>query len=95
MITYMHAKDPVVHVVREFGGLRKHDKTQHAVVGLGSAALAAAAALPRIGGPNFPKGIIKCIKKKKTPFIHVLRPKADNSTELTGFFYEPFTGVIS
>ena len=30
----------------EFGGLRKHEQTQHAVVGLGSAALAAAALLP-------------------------------------------------
>ena len=41
----------------EFGGLRKHEKTQHALVGLGSAALAADVALPRRGGPNFPKGI--------------------------------------
>ena len=29
----------------EFGGLREHEKTQHALVGLGSAALAAAVAL--------------------------------------------------
>ena len=27
----------------EFGGLRKHEKTQHALIGLGSTALAAAA----------------------------------------------------
>ena len=30
----------------EFGGLRKHEKTQHALVGLGRAALAADVALP-------------------------------------------------
>ena len=42
----------------EFDGLWKHDKTQHALVGLGSTALAAAIALPRYGGPNFPKGRI-------------------------------------
>ena len=49
----------------EFGGLRKHEKPhrkkQHALVGLGSAALASAVALPRAGGSNFPNGIIKCI----------------------------------
>ena len=39
----------------EFGGLREHGKTQHALVGLGSAVLAAAVALPALGGPNFPK----------------------------------------
>ena len=44
----------------EFGGLRKHEQTQHVLVELGSAALAAAVALPGQGGPNFPKGIIKC-----------------------------------
>ena len=33
----------------EFDGLRKHEKTHHAVVGLGSAALAAAVALPNPG----------------------------------------------
>ena len=37
----------------------------HALVGLGSVALAAVVALPRQGGPNFPKGIIKCIKLKQ------------------------------
>ena len=31
--------------ISEFGGLRKHDKAQHALVGLGGAALAAAVAL--------------------------------------------------
>ena len=49
----------------EFCGLLKHEKTQHALVGLGSAVLAAAAVLPRQGGPNFPKGITKCTKKNK------------------------------
>ena len=49
----------------EFGGLRKHEQTQHALVGLGSAALAVAWILPRYGGPNFPKGIMKCKKKQK------------------------------
>ena len=43
----------------EFRGLREHEKTQHALVGPGSAALAAAVALPRQGSPNFPKDIIK------------------------------------
>ena len=45
----------------EFGRLRKHEKTQHALVGLGSAALVAAVALPRLDGPSFPQGIIKRI----------------------------------
>ena len=39
---YTHVKDPVVHI--EFGGLRQHEKTQHALVGLGSTAFAAAVA---------------------------------------------------
>ena len=55
----------------EFSGLRKHEKTQHVFVGLGSAALAAAVALPRLGGPNFPKGVIKCIKKIKKKNIKI------------------------
>ena len=46
----------------EFGGLHKHEKTQHAFVGLGSAALATAVALPRSGGSNFPRGINKGYK---------------------------------
>ena len=32
----------------EFGGLRKHEKTQHALIGMGSAALAAAVAVRRL-----------------------------------------------
>ena len=43
----------------EFGGLWKHEKKNHALVGLGSAALVAAIAIPRKGDP---KGIIKCIQ---------------------------------
>ena len=46
----------------EFGGLRKHETTQLALVGLGSAALAAAVVLPRYGGP---KGIKKSMVFKK------------------------------
>ena len=55
----------------EFGGLQKR-KTQHALVGLGSAAVAAAVALPRKGDLNFPKGI-KCVTLKYTlsPIFHV------------------------
>ena len=41
----------------EFGGLRKHEKTQHALAGLGNAALVAAVVLPMYGGPNVSKGI--------------------------------------
>ena len=44
-----------------FGGLRKHEKIQHALIRLVSTALAAAVSLPREGGPNFPKGIINGI----------------------------------
>ena len=47
----------------KFDGVWEHEKTQHALVILGSAALAAAVTFPRYGGPSFPKGIIKCIKK--------------------------------
>ena len=37
-----------LYFMSEFGGLRTHEKTQHALVGLGSAGLAAAVvALPR------------------------------------------------
>ena len=50
----------------EFGGLRKHEMIQHALVGLGgSAALAAAVALPGKSGPNFPKGVINKVYKIK------------------------------
>ena len=51
----------------EFDGLRNHEKAQHALVGLGSAAVVVAVVLPRQGDPNFPKGIIKRIKKKSIP----------------------------
>ena len=63
----------------EFSGLQKHEKTQHALVGLGSAALAAVVALPRKGGPNFPKGVIlmKCIIKLK---INKLNKKNNQKT---------------
>ena len=63
----------------EFGGLRKNEKTRHALVGLGGAAPAAAVVLPakrrpefpegeckkggEKGGPNFPKGSVKKGKK--------------------------------
>ena len=52
----------------EFGGLRKHEKTQHALVGLGGAALAAAVAfLTQVRRPEFVKGIIiiKCKRKRE------------------------------
>ena len=56
----------------------KHEKTQHAVVGLGSAAVVAAVALPRQRGPNFLK-LIKCkLKNKHTKnkqTVLVLLPK--------------------
>ena len=40
----------------EFGGLcRKQEKTQHALVGLGSAALAAAVAFTQVRRPEFPE----------------------------------------
>ena len=43
-----------------FGALRKHKRNQHARVGLGSAARAAAVAWPsQVRWPDFPKGIIK------------------------------------
>ena len=37
----------ILQPMSEFDGVRKHKKTQHALVGLGSAALAAAVAIPR------------------------------------------------
>ena len=40
----------------EFGGLRKHEKIRHALVGLGSAALAAAVvAFIQVRRPEFPE----------------------------------------
>ena len=56
----------------EFDGLRKHENTQHALVGLGSATLAPAVALPRYGGQKFQKEIISVYNytfKKQTPKI--------------------------
>ena len=43
------------HTVSEFGGLRKHEKTQHELVGLGSAALAAAVSHTQVRWPEFPE----------------------------------------
>ena len=48
-----HAR--TLKILSELGGLRKHERTERAVVGLGSEALAVA-----VGGPIFPKGIIQC-----------------------------------
>ena len=48
----------------EFGGLWKHEKTQHAFVGLGSAALAAAVSLTQVRQPNFPERDNKVLKKE-------------------------------
>ena len=49
----------------EFGGLRKHEKTRHALVGLGSAAPVDAAALPRKSDPN-----LSVKKKEKKRSLH-------------------------
>ena len=57
----------------EFDGLRKHEKIQHALPG--SAALATAScSLTQEMRPNFPKGIIKCLKiyKIKIKIKHAL-----------------------
>ena len=48
----------------EFCLLRKREKTQHELPGLGSADNAAGIALPRKRGPNFPNGIVQCIKQQ-------------------------------
>ena len=45
----------------EFGGLRKHEKTHHALVGLGSTALAAAVAT-QVVQPKFLEWDIKVYK---------------------------------
>ena len=51
----------------EFSGLRKHEKTQHVLVGLGSAALAIAVTfLIQVGRPEFPERDNKVCKKKKS-----------------------------
>ena len=69
----------IAESMSEFDGLRKHEKTQHAlvlvqaVIGLGRAALVAVVALPRYGSPNFPKWIIKCIQK----LIITVNPEKD------------------
>ena len=49
----------------EFSELRKHEKTQHALAGLGRAALVAACSLTQVKCPNYPKGINKCKKERK------------------------------
>ena len=49
----------------DFGRSLKHEKTQQALVGLGSATLAAAVALPMYGISNFPKGVPKCNKENR------------------------------
>ena len=56
----MHVKDP--QSMSEFGGLRKHEKTQHALVRQGSAALAAAVALPKFPERIYKVYTIKIIK---------------------------------
>ena len=51
----------------EFGGLRKRKKTQHALVGLGSGALAAAVAVRR---PEFPeRDMCKIYFNLKTQYV--------------------------
>ena len=50
----------------EFGGTRKDETTQHALVGLASAALAADVFLPsQVRRPQFPQRDNKVLKKKK------------------------------
>ena len=41
----------------EFGGLWKHEKTQRALVGLGSAALSGCCSLTQVRQPKFPTQI--------------------------------------
>ena len=50
----------------EFGGLWKHKKTQHALVGLGSAALAAAVALTQVRRSEFLERDNEVYKKYQT-----------------------------
>ena len=47
----------ILYSMSEFGGLQKHEKTQHALLGLGSTVLAAAVTLPKSGSRNFLQGI--------------------------------------
>ena len=66
----------------EFGGLRKHEKTQHAFVGLGSTASAGAVALPsQVRRPEFPERennvlLLLFFIKKKTDKFRLLRDYA-------------------
>ena len=61
-----HVRMPKIQwSMSEFGGLRNTQKNKHALVGLGSAALTAAVAVPRNDCPNYTEGRIKCIKKKR------------------------------
>ena len=64
----------ILQSMSEFGGLWKHEKTHHALVGLGSAALVAAVVSPRQGGPNSVKAIIKVynINNDRTQIIECL-----------------------
>ena len=56
----------------EFGGFRKHEKTQLALVGLGDVALAAVVALPGQGGLNFPNVMNKVFKKtERKHFVQI------------------------
>ena len=59
----------------EFGGLGKHDATQHALVGLGSAAPAAAVAFRGQATRISRKGLIKCKKRKRKDSIKKLSPE--------------------
>ena len=63
----------------EFSGLRKHKKTQQALVGLGSAALAAAVAVPRYGRPNVPKGIMNRVNYNNLCEIFMLESRMKRS----------------
>ena len=49
----------------QFGGLRKHEKTQHALVRLGSAPLAADVAITQVRRPEFPERDNKVYKKER------------------------------
>ena len=49
----------------EFGGLLKHEKSQHALVGLGSAALFGCCSLTQVKRPEFPETDNKTVSLKK------------------------------
>ena len=57
----------------EFNGLRKHEKTQHALVVLGSAAIAAAVALPRSDFPERDNKVYEKTKAKQKTYSLVSR----------------------